>query len=148
MYPGYGQAIMWHGIVTVSYESRDLHLVTTHNCTDSSILAIHSVDKVHNGAGDSSVMYIPACPLTEDNAEFVARQRAAFLEGVPCPDFGGGEGESNHVGKWGSDDVAKVSGPPGLRAFGLQEWDSSASELTQGQREALHRANKVLGFYD
>jgi hypothetical protein len=91
-------------------------------------------------------MYIPACPLTEDNAKFVARQRAAFLEGVPCPDFGGGEGESKHVGRWGPDDVANVSGAEGLRSSGLQEWDSTGPELTPGQREAMDRANKALGF--
>lgn len=43
--------------------------------------AIHAVDKIHAGAADSSVMYIPACPLTETNARYLVRQREAFSEG-------------------------------------------------------------------
>lgn len=108
---------------------------------------IHSVDKVHNGAGDSSVMYIPACPLTEDNAKFLARQRSCFIDGTPCPDFGGGEGESKHVGRPDPKDVASDGETEGLRAFGLQEWDSTAPGWNAGQREVMNRANKVLGFY-
>ena len=44
--------------------------------------AIHAVDKTHAGTTDSSVIYIPACPLTETNAEYLKRQREAFLEGM------------------------------------------------------------------
>lgn len=42
---------------------------------------IHAVDKTHAGKSDSSVLYIPACPLTERNAEYLARQRNCFLRG-------------------------------------------------------------------
>ena len=42
---------------------------------------IHAVDKVHGGKTDSSVLYIPACPLTETNAEYLLCQRAAFAQG-------------------------------------------------------------------
>lgn len=42
---------------------------------------IHAVDKVHAGSTDSSVMYIPTCPLTETNAEYLVRQREAFKAG-------------------------------------------------------------------
>jgi len=38
---------------------------------------IHGVDSVHAGSMDSSVLYIPSCPLTVANAEFVAQQREA-----------------------------------------------------------------------
>ena len=44
--------------------------------------AIHAVDRVHAGSNDSSVMYMPACPLTEPNALYLRRQRDAFLKGV------------------------------------------------------------------
>lgn len=47
--------------------------------------AIHAVDKSHAGKDDSSVMYIPACPLTEANAEYLVRQREAFFEGISPP---------------------------------------------------------------
>lgn len=107
---------------------------------------IHAVDKVHAGKSDSSVMYIPACPLTVSNAEFSARQREAFLNGTPCPDFGGGKGESEHVGRPGIEDVRKVNPVVGMRAFGLQKWDSSEPGLTHGQKEVMKRANEMLGF--
>lgn len=111
---------------------------------------IHAVDRKHTGTADSSVLYIPACPLTIQNAEFLARQRHAFLEGLPCPDFGGGVGETRHVGRPGVEDVQKASQGKnaGMVAFGLQEWDSSAAGLSDAQRELFDRANKVLDFYD
>lgn len=108
---------------------------------------IHAVDKVHEGTGDSSVLYIPACPLTEANARYLVRQRDHFQRGVPSPDFGGGEGESNHVGRPTAEDVAALSGPEGIRALGLKAWDSTAEGLTAGQREVLDRANNILGFH-
>ncbi|KAF7192891.1 hypothetical protein HII31_05805 [Pseudocercospora fuligena] len=107
---------------------------------------IHAVDQVHAGKSDSSVLYIPACPLTVSNAEFAARQREAFLAGYPCPDFGGGKGESEHIGRPGVEEVRKVNPVEGMRAFGLKEWDSSEPGLTQGQMEVMAEANKKLGF--
>ncbi|KAF4551102.1 Hypothetical protein D9617_14g075580 [Elsinoe fawcettii] len=107
---------------------------------------IHAVDKVHQGKEDSSVMYIPACPLTEKNAEYLVRQRRAFLEGVPSPDFPGGEGERRHVGRPGAEDVARLYGEDGLRAFGLARWESEKEGLTEGEREVMRRANEILGF--
>ncbi|KAI4731490.1 DUF1479-domain-containing protein [Aureobasidium sp. EXF-10728] len=111
---------------------------------------IHAVDKKHEGTSDSSVLYIPACPLTTRNAEFLARQRQAFLEGLPGPDFGDGVGETSHIGRSGVEDVEEASQgkDAGMVAFGLQEWDSSAAGLSQAQRELFDRANKVLDFYD
>lgn len=107
---------------------------------------IHAVDPIHAGTGDASVMYIPACPLTVGNAAFAARQRAAFLEGTPCPDFGGGVGESQHVGRTGAETAQAVSTAAGLRAFGLQRWDPSLPGLTSGQRHVMEKANQELGF--
>nr|POE79739.1 uncharacterized protein ybiu [Quercus suber] len=110
--------------------------------------SIHAVDKVHAGTSDSSVLYIPACPLTASNATFLARQRAAFLQGTPCPDFGGGIGESEHVGRPGVKEVEQVAANEGLQAFGLRPWDSDAVGLSAGQREVMDRSNKILGFYE
>lgn len=109
--------------------------------------AIHAVDRVHAGRADSSVLYIPACPLTERNAEYLVRQRDAFVQGVPSPDFGGGEGESRHVGKVKVEEVEELIGEEGARAMGLKEWDSTKDGLAAGEKEAMDRANKVLGFY-
>lgn len=108
---------------------------------------IHSVDKTHAGKSDSSVLYIPACPMTEDNAKFLARQRDTFVAGTPSPDFGGGVGESEHVGRVGVEDLLKLVGDEGARAMGLERWDSEEAGLAPGERVILDRANKVLGFY-
>ena len=75
---------------------------------------IHAVDSVHMGQSDSSVLYIPTCPLTELNAQYMLRQRKAFLDGTPGPDFPGGEGESRHIGKPTVDDVAEWTGLEGM----------------------------------
>ncbi|KAJ9628798.1 hypothetical protein H2203_002701 [Taxawa tesnikishii (nom. ined.)] len=111
--------------------------------------SIHAVDRIHAGTSDSSVLYIPTCPLTVNNAQYLLRQREAFLEGTPSPDFGGGIGESKHAGRPGVEDVQTASGgDEGMRAFGLAAWDSDEAGLTSGQREVMDRANKILGFYD
>lgn len=108
--------------------------------------SIHAVDSVHAGKSDSSVLYIPSCPLSVGNAEYLARQRARFLEGTPSPDFGGGKGESEHVGRPGVEDVRMVDAEEGMRAFGLKAWDGGAPGLSDGQREVMKRANEILGF--
>lgn len=97
---------------------------------------IHAVDQVHKGTGDSSVMYIPACPLTEANAHYLARQRDAFVAGTPGPDFPGGKGESEHVNRMLPQDVDKAGGIEALRAMGLKPWE--------GQGEVVERANAIL----
>lgn len=109
--------------------------------------AIHAVDTTHNGSTDSSVLYIPVCPLTEDNVQYLRRQRETFLKGTPSPDFGGGEGESKHEERPKTRDLTKMIDQEGLRAMGLLEWDSTTKGLSRGQREILDRANKELGFY-
>jgi hypothetical protein len=108
--------------------------------------SIHAVDSVHAGKTDSSVLYIPSCPLSVGNAEYLARQRAAFLDGTPSPDFGGGVGESKHVNRPGVEDVETVDSEDGMRAFGLKKWDSTAAGLSAGQKEVMERANRILGF--
>ncbi|EUC40996.1 hypothetical protein COCMIDRAFT_107347 [Bipolaris oryzae ATCC 44560] len=109
---------------------------------------IHSVDKKHQGTSDSSVLYIPACPMTEDNANHLVRQRNTFVNGTPSPDFGSGIGESEHVGRVLPDEMQKLVGDEGCRAMGLLEWDSEEPGLGPGEKVILDRANKILGFYD
>ena len=111
---------------------------------------IHAVDKTHTGNSDSSVLYIPVCPLTQENADFLGRQRDTFLKGTPSPDFGGGEGESQHVGRLGIENLGNIGslrGADGLRSMGLEMWDAEAAGLTNGQRTVMNLANKELGFY-
>jgi hypothetical protein len=81
------------------------------------------------------VLYIPVCPLTERNAAYLGRQRAAFLAGGPGPDFGDGVGEAAHVGRPGLGDVR---GREGRRAMGL--------EGLEGEGEVVKRGNAILGL--
>lgn len=114
---------------------------------------IHSVDSVHQGTADSSVLYIPACPLTGSNAHHLRRQRDNFMRGVPSPDFPGGVGESAHLGRVTAETVREwvQDGRDGfdeesLRAWGLAPYDSTAAGLSSGQRQVMDMANRRLGF--
>ncbi|GJN82692.1 hypothetical protein PLIIFM63780_006235 [Purpureocillium lilacinum] len=106
---------------------------------------IHSVDKVHAGSSDSSVLYIPVCPVTDINAEYAARQRAAFRAGTPGPDFPGGEGESRHVGRPSEAALRGWTDGAGRQAFGLERLAAREGALP-GEREVVARANAILGF--
>ncbi|EMT73401.1 hypothetical protein NOF04DRAFT_3579 [Fusarium oxysporum II5] len=97
---------------------------------------IHSVDKVHAGTSDSSVLYIPICPITTQNAEYMVRQRDAFLRGTPGPDFPGGAGESGHVGRG----TEKMLDGAARRAMGL------SALRTEGENDVVAEANRILGF--
>ncbi|KAF1998619.1 DUF1479-domain-containing protein [Amniculicola lignicola CBS 123094] len=109
---------------------------------------VHSVDKTHAGKGDSSVLYIPACPLTEANAKYLVNQRKRFVDGTPSPDFGGGIGESKHQGVVKVGDMERLVGDEGCQAMGLKEFNSAEPGRTTGERAVMDRANKILGFYD
>jgi hypothetical protein len=108
-------------------------------------IAIHAVDKKHNGTTDSSVLYIPVCPTTEESAQYVVRQRAALLEGTPAPDFPGGKGESEHVGRVTKSDLRSNASQAGLQTLGLDKLVAAEAD-TPGAKEAVRRANVVLGF--
>jgi len=94
-------------------------------------------------ADATTVMYIPACPLTQTNALYLAGQRKAFLLGHPSPDFGGGRGERSHMGRPGVQDVNEAGGEDGLRAMGLLPWDEKAVE-GEVEKEVLRMANGIL----
>ncbi|KAI5310906.1 hypothetical protein KEM55_002373 [Ascosphaera atra] len=104
---------------------------------------LHSVDKEHKGKGDSSVMYIPATPLCEMNAQYLKRQREAALALSPAPDFpgAGGPGEA---GFEGAVDWNKVS-EDGLQAMGLgtKPWQVKEG-MSAGEKRAIEKANKLL----
>ncbi|KAM3454975.1 hypothetical protein MY5147_008716 [Beauveria neobassiana] len=106
---------------------------------------IHAVDKLHQGTSDSSVLYIPICPVTALNAQYVARQREAWRRGTPGPDFPGGEGEARHSGRPTEEMLRQWAGVDALRSMGLEKL-VPASDATAGQREAVDQANGILGF--
>lgn len=111
---------------------------------------IHAADALHDGFSDSSVLYVPACPLTQTNALYLARQRKAFLLGHPAPDFeSGNKGEREYMGRPGVQDVNDAGGEEGLRSMGLLPWDEKKVATTNGrvaavERELLRQANGIL----
>ncbi|KAL8657444.1 MAG: hypothetical protein Q9226_001916 [Calogaya cf. arnoldii] len=107
---------------------------------------IHAVDSIHTGSSDSSVLYIPACPLTKANAEYLVRQRETFAEGTPAPDFPSGEGESQHRGRLTPDYVMKNISRKAQRAMGLAAFDTTHSGILKGEKKTMQKANRILGF--
>lgn len=101
---------------------------------------IHAVESSHLGSSDSSVMYIPAVPLTIRNMEYVQNQRKAFEEGKPPGDFPGGEGERNCVGRAGEE---VVKGEDARRAMGMMRFDAESAE-TPLERRLLEECNARL----
>nr|POF12274.1 uncharacterized protein ybiu [Quercus suber] len=108
--------------------------------------SIHAVDKVHNGATDSSVMYIPVCPTTEANAAYVARQRQNLTQGIPAPDFPGGKGESEHTGRPTEAYLRKVASSDALQSLGLEKLSTVDQHGGNGARNVINLANRTLGF--
>lgn len=92
----------------------------------------------------TALLYIPACPLTQTNALFLARQRKAFLLGFPGPDFVGGGGESFHMGRPGVQEVNEAGGEAALRATGLLAWDEDDATGGEAERLVLATANGIL----
>ncbi|KAI1462935.1 DUF1479-domain-containing protein [Daldinia caldariorum] len=107
--------------------------------------SIHAVDKVHKGKSDSSVLYIPVCPLTEMNARYLVRQRDAFLNGTPGPDFPGGRGEADHINRQTQLHLRSYATTDGLRAFGFERLVADATD-TSGAKAITSMANEILGF--
>ncbi|ANB12420.1 hypothetical protein AWJ20_673 [Sugiyamaella lignohabitans] len=96
---------------------------------------IHAVESKHDGQGDSSVMYIPATPMTRLNLEYLSRQRATFRELVPPPDFPGGDGEKNFTGHSTDADIVT-----GRRAMGLLDgvpYDTTGNAIYEVANEIL-----------
>lgn len=88
------------------------------------------------------MLYIPVCPTTEANAKYLVRQREAFVNGTPGPDFPGGKGESEHVDRPGTDFVKDEAA---RRAMGLEKLVAEGGEMP-GAKAAIERANGILGF--
>jgi hypothetical protein len=93
--------------------------------------------------------YLPASPLTQTNALYLARQRKAFLLGHAAPDFdttAGSRrqrGESEHAGRPGVQDVNDAGGDDGLRAMGLLPWDEEEAD-EDSVRAVLAMGNGIL----
>lgn len=101
---------------------------------------IHAVESYHGGSGDSSVMYIPAVPLTDYNAEYLRDQRINFLLGLPAPDFPGGEGESHFIQRGTPEHVRSMEG---RRVLGFEKFEVRPG-ATAAEEDVIRRANEVL----
>jgi len=101
---------------------------------------IHAVENQHRGTSDSSVMYIPAVPLTVDNAHYLRLQRENFVAGLPPPDFPGGQGESGCIGRAMVDHLKSIEA---RQMFGFEPFAvSSGGE----NRQVVQLANQALGL--
>lgn len=137
-----GDYILWHP--DLAY-----HITSNDNFSMASVAASRAAtpppgaDSVAAGANSTSqvsiLVYVPAAPLTQTNALYLARQRKTFQRGHPGPDFdatGSGLGtEASHTGRPGETDIAEVGGSAGLQAMGLAPFDvapSPAENLNNG----------------
>ncbi|CAF1459530.1 unnamed protein product [Didymodactylos carnosus] len=142
--PGRGQEMndSWHPGLELSTSMVSIPKVRPGDMVFWHCDTIHAVDSVHRGQTDSSVFYIPAAPFCEINVEYLARQRDAFVHGIPPPDFPGGEGESHHVGRAVPEDVKKAGGG---RAMGFEAFKIK-SDMTPGEKKMILKANTILNL--
>ncbi|KAM6502854.1 Protein of unknown function (DUF1479) domain containing protein [Amanita muscaria] len=101
---------------------------------------IQAVEGQHRRTSDSSVLNIPAVPLTVDNAHFMRQQRENFEAGLPPPDFPGGKGESECVGRAKGEDVKRTEA---RRVLGL---DPFVSASLGENAKMIKLANEALRF--
>ncbi|KAK9345106.1 hypothetical protein V1522DRAFT_382931 [Lipomyces starkeyi] len=105
---------------------------------------IHSVDPRHDGKSDSSVLYIPAVPMSIPNLQYLVRQRTALKKFSPPPDFpdAGGKGESGFVGRGTEADFTSAEG---LRAAGCGslKWDVTNAQ-SPAELALLETANEIV----
>ncbi|KAK3306099.1 uncharacterized protein B0T15DRAFT_511947 [Chaetomium strumarium] len=97
----------------------------------------------------SILVYVPAAPLTQTNALYLARQRKTFQRGHPGPDFdstGSGLGsEATHIGRPTETDIAEVGGPAGLQAMGLAPFDVAPTPPTVGDEDVKEGSKHADG---
>lgn len=114
-----------------------LTLIPTGHCD-----SIHSVDKEHQGKSDSSVLYIPVCPMTTSNVQYLVKQREAALKYSPPPDFpnAGGVGEQGFIDQldWNTVSIE------GLQAMGMRSkpWNIDMS-MSDGEKAVVEAANRM-----
>jgi hypothetical protein len=136
-----GDYILWHP--DLAY-----HITSNDNFSMASVAASRATTPPPDSIAGSAVaganstsqvsilVYVPAAPLTQTNALYLARQRKTFQRGHPGPDFdatGSGLGtEASHTGRPGETDIAEVGGSAGLQAMGLAPFDVAPSPAENG----------------
>ena len=79
---------------------------------------LHAVKDRHAGAGYSNVMYIGAAPYCPKNANYLERQKSAFLKGESAPDFAPENYEVAYLGRTTLADLTEL----GKRQMGFAPW--------------------------
>ncbi|KAM0789026.1 hypothetical protein ACM66B_003092 [Microbotryomycetes sp. NB124-2] len=105
---------------------------------------IHAVEPQHSGQNDSSVLYIPAIPLTRSNLDYLVDQKQRFLEGLPPSDFPGGEGESKFEGRGKKEDLERV-GEDALRMMGFAPFVKKDG-MSDLEKSLVDECNERLGL--
>jgi hypothetical protein len=131
-----GDMVFWHsGTFAIQpMQSSEIAALTCHRKD-----LIHSVEDKHEGTQDSSVIYIPAVPVTEANVAYVAQQREAFEAGKGPPHFFGAK-ERGFVGLATEADIPGIAG---RRAMGLEPFEVTEN-MSPGEREIIGWANGLL----
>ncbi|TIC34325.1 DUF1479-domain-containing protein, partial [Wallemia mellicola] len=101
---------------------------------------VHAVESEHQGKGDSSVLYIPAIPLTVKNAHYLRDQVSRFKQGLPPSDFPGGEGESQFIGRQKAEDI---EAGPSRQLLGLEAFPYPP-KATPGAKRTIDKSNEIL----
>ncbi|TIB97393.1 DUF1479-domain-containing protein [Wallemia mellicola] len=101
---------------------------------------VHAVESEHQGRGDSSVLYIPAIPLTVNNAHYLRDQVSRFKQGLPPSDFPGGEGESQFIGRQKAEDI---EAGPSRQLLGLEAFPYPP-KATPGAKRTIDKSNEIL----
>ncbi|KAH9909951.1 hypothetical protein F4778DRAFT_789306 [Xylariomycetidae sp. FL2044] len=78
----------------------------------------HAVDPAHNGTEDAAVVYVPACPSTPANRDYVRRQLRNALDGLAPPDRAGVELDERTLKGYRGFDWVSEEGKAAL-GFGL-----------------------------
>jgi hypothetical protein len=145
-----------HDVFKGKPSRRDMHLTHPHLDLDHTMVSvpqvepgdyvawhcdtIHAVEEDSHGPDDSSVLYIPAVPLTQDNIYYLLEQRKAFSSLTTTKIFQPPSDEGSHVRA--SDFALSANG---LRAMGLgNEKFDVAKATSDGERAIIERANTML----
>lgn len=96
------------------------------------------------------LVYVPAVPLTQTSALYLARQRKAFRRGQPGPDFDSSSGRGQVLEDQDADadaaekEMERVGGRDALRAMGLVPWEDGHGTGDGKGQGVVKLANTIL----
>lgn len=119
-----GDYILWH-------PDLPYHLSSGESNHARSVHGFEAPRTPDNSVDDARMLaYVPAAPLTQNSALYLARQRKAYQRGEPGPDFDS-SGRSNFVEdpslRPNEAEIAAVGGKAALRGMGLALWEEDGS---------------------